>query len=180
MRDRIINEYFEWMSDLVCDEKYVKNVSYRKLLMHLHSTNFRYPLNIPNDGNRAGDGVGLRYKFACDRGYDNIGLYLKGPCSVLEMMVALAVRCEEHIMEDVDLGNRTGQWFWDMIDNLGLYQMSDDYFNKKEVTEAITRFLDRKYRDDGAGGLFTVPDCPYDLRNVEIWYQMCWYLNNFI
>lgn len=42
------------------------------------------------------------------------------PCSVLEMIIALAIRLEEHIMDDPDIGNRTGQWFWDMIVSLGL------------------------------------------------------------
>lgn len=180
MRDRILNEYFEWMSELVCDEKYITDKRYIKLLTYLHSTVFRYPTYIPHDGNRAEDGVGLRYRFAYERGYDDISAYLVGPCSVLEMMIALSIKCEEHIMEDLDIGDRKGQWFWNMIENLGLYSMDDEAFDKLYVSNVINRFLDRKYRDNGMGGLFTVPDCPYDLRNVEIWYQMCWYLNSYI
>lgn len=180
MHDRIVNEYFEWMSEFVCDEKHIKNVSYRKLLMYLHLTKFRYPASIPNDGNRAADGEGLRYRFAYERGYKDISTHLTGPCSVLEMMVALAIRCEEQIMGDPDAGDRTAQWFWDMIKNLDLYSMTDKAFNKTSASRILNRFLDREYYCDGSGGLFTVPNCPYDLRAVEIWYQMCWYLNSIL
>ena len=96
------------------------------------------------------------------------------------MMTALAVRCEEHIMTDPDVGNRTGQWFWQMITNLGLVDMTDSKFDRKYVDLVIQRFLDRTYEPDGKGGLFTIEHCPYDLRTVEIWYQLCWYLDKLI
>lgn len=113
-RDKIINEYFEWICKWVCDCKYSKRVSYRKLLMCLHNIEFTYL--IPEDVNRAIDGCDLRQRFSDEKGYGCL-LYdvLDNPCSVLEMMIALCIRLEEQIMDDPDIGNRTGQWFWDMI-----------------------------------------------------------------
>ncbi len=102
------------------------------------------------------------------------------PCSVLEMMIALAIRLEEHIMDDPEVGNRTGQWFWNMIVNLGLGSMNDSRFNKLYVQNIIHKFLEREYQPNGKGGLFTIEDCRYDLREIEIWYQACWYLDNII
>lgn len=93
------------------------------------------------------------------------------------MMIALAIRCEEHIMDDPDIGNRTGQWFWNMIVNLGLGSMNDSKFDRDYVEDIVQKFLDRKYSRNGDGGLFTVNRSRYDLRSVEIWYQMCWYLD---
>lgn len=180
MHDRIDNEYFEWMFELVSDKNYIRNRSYRKLLMYLHSTIFRHPSSVPNDGNRAEDGINLRERFAYEVGYRNVTDYLAGPCSVLEMMIALAIRCEEHIMDDPDIGDRTAQWFWDMIHSMGLYTMDDIAYSKAYTAKIVTKFLDRDYKCDGSGGLFTVPDCPYDMRVVEIWYQMCWYLNTIL
>ena len=174
--DRIKNEYFEWLVDLVSSNRYSKYISYRKLLMELHSIEFIF--SVPNDINRAKDGIYLRYRFSIDRD-DDISDYLDGPCSVLEMMVALAIRCEEDIMDDPRVGNRTGQWFWGMIVNLGLGSMTDENYDKKVVDDILRRFLDRKYAPDGKGGLFTV-DCGKDLRKVEIWYQMCWYLDSIV
>lgn len=176
--DDIINEYFEWMFDLVCRERYSKEISYRKLLMHLHNTEFRY--SLLRDENRAKDGEVLRYKFTYQRGYEGALVYLDDrPSSILEMMIALAIRCEE-FMDDTSIGDRTAQWFWGMITNLGLGSMTDDRFDKRSVAEILDRFLDRRYEPDGKGGLFRVRNCDRDLRKVEIWYQLCWYLDSIV
>lgn len=178
-RIEFVKAYFNWMYKLVCGTGgYSKKPSYRKLLRYLNSIDFQY--TIPRDGNRAEDGVDLRYRFAYEFDYENamVAEYLDDrPCSVLEMMIALALRCEEHIMDDPDEGDRTGQWFWEMIVNLGLGPMHDDQFDEDFVDSIIERFHDRTYGRNGEGGLFTVEHPLRDMRGVEIWYQMCWYLN---
>lgn len=174
-------DYFEWMYQLVCNEKYYKELSHRKLLRFLHNIEFTYILE--NDDNRAADGVNLRYRFGHDNGYDYslIELYLDTkPCSVLEMIVALAMRCEEQIMDDPEIGNRMGQWFWNMLVNLGIGTMNDSKFNARQVHDIIDIFLNREYRANGQGGLFIIDNPPKDLRKVEIWYQMHWYLNDIL
>ena len=175
----IVNEYFEWMYDRVCGDR---RTSYRRLLSHLHNIEFTYIL--PMDGNRAEDGIDLRYRF----GYENdipdsvIAACLDvEPCSVLEMMVALAIRCEEHIMSDPDIGDRAGQWFWTMLTNLGLAYMNDFKCDEDEVDIVISNLLHREYKRDGSnGGLFRFVNCDRDLRNVEIWYQAMWYLDDVL
>ena len=165
------NEYFDWMCQLVCNERYSRGLSYQKLLRHLHNIDFQYV--IPMDGNRAEDGIDLRYRFGYEKSYEGpmIASFLDNrPCSVLEMLIALAFRCEENIMNNPDVGNRMGQWFWNMIVNLGLGSMSDSRFNPKYTDDVIFRFMDRKYKRDGEGGLFTIEHCKYDMRSVEIWY----------
>jgi hypothetical protein len=94
------------------------------------------------------------------------------------MMVALAVRCEEWIMDDAAMGNRIGQWFWGMLNNLGLSSMNDSKFDRDYVDDAIARLLNREYEPDGRGGLFTVRNCDRDMRTVEIWCQLSWYLGS--
>lgn len=176
MKNRIENEYFEWLYNLVCDKKFADPISYRKLLAQLHSTVFIY--SIPKDSNRAEDGIDLRWKFGLSKGDMGLSDYIDGPCSVLEMIVALAIRCEEDIMDDPHIGDRTKQWFWKMITNLGLGSMTDDQFDRQYVSDCITTFLNREYEYDGRGGLFTIRNCDTDLRTVEIWYQLCWYLDS--
>jgi hypothetical protein len=182
LRDDIINDYFNWLFDLVCGKRFSNRISYKKLLTRLHSIEFTYIL--PNDQNRAEDGINLRYRYAITNGYEDsyqmILDYLDGPCSVLEMMVALAVYCEENIMDDPSVGNRTDQWFWGMITNLGLGSMVDSKFDRRFVDDTIYRFLDREYEPDGTGGLFRVRHSDRDLRTVEIWYQLCWYLDTIV
>lgn len=177
-RHELNNEYFQWMCQLV---KWPRRSNYSTLLSYLHSVDFEYI--IPMDGNRAEDGVELRYRFGYENDFDAplIASYLDDrPCSVLEMMVALALRCEEHIADDPDIGNRTGLWFWEMVKNLGLMSMRDNTFDEDYAEDIVTRFLNRDFKRDGRGSLFTVQNCEYDLRTVEIWYQMCWYLNDVL
>ena len=170
------NEYFEWLFSLACRDRYSDRISYRKLLMELHNIDFRY--SIPMDENRAKDGLDLRYRFSIERGYDE--RYIDAPCSVLEMILALSIRCEENIMDNTEYGNRTDQWFWDMITNLGLGSMYDSNYDKIYVRKTVERFLNRDYEPNGKGGLFTIRNCNRDLRQVEIWYQLNWYLNSIV
>lgn len=174
----IRDKYFEWMSELVCGDRFSKETSYRKLLKQLHRTEFRY--HIPRDVNRWEDGVSLRRRFA----YENSGIeyvedFMHGPCTVLEMMVALAIRCEEW-MDDTSMGDRTGQWFWRMIVSLGLGSMTDDRFDITYIEMVVDRFLDREYESNGKGGLFTIKNTDRDMRLYEIWFQMCWYLDSLM
>lgn len=179
-RHELNNKYFKWMCKLVSDKR-TRKLSYSKLLKTLHSIDFRYLIDM--DGNRAEDGIDLRYRF----GYENsleepiVALYLDDrPCSVLEMMIALAIRCEEQIMGDPDIGNKPEKWFWAMIENLGLIDMDDSHFDENYVYETVIRFLERKYDKYGSGGLFKLKNHYRDIRSVEIWYQMMWYLDDIL
>lgn len=180
-RNRIINEYFVWLSDLVCGERFAEGYSFSELLSLLHRIEFTYL--IPMDQNRAEDGINLRYRYAitsddCPYSVPDVLDALDGPCSVLEMMVALALRCEEDVMDDPGIGDRTRQWFWGMITNLGLGGQFDGNFNQSYIEEVVGRFLARDYAPDGQGSLFTVKYPPQDLRYVEIWVQLLWYLDD--
>lgn len=180
-RSELLELYFEWIYQLVMQ---VSNLpggrSYRKLFKYLNSIDFIY--SHPMDSNRVEDGIELRYRFAYEENIDQtiIASYLDDhPCSVLEMLVALSIRCEEAIMFDPDIGDRTAVWFWDMIKSLDLAGMSDAHFNQGYVDDVIFRFMNRDYLPNGRGGLFTIDNCTEDLRTVEIWYQLCWYLNTY-
>lgn len=177
---QIEKDYFEWMHDLVCGDIYTGDNSYRRLLEYLHGVVFTY--SIRKDGNRARDGVDLRFRFADgylpEYHYEEIAEMLPEPCSVLEMMIALAIRCEETIMDDPSYGNRMGQWFWKMVVSLGLGAMTDRRFDIQYVEKVVGRFLAREYEPDGRGGLFRIRDCEHDLRDVEIWIIMLWYLDS--
>lgn len=167
--------YFEWIYDLMCKDRFAKNITYRKLFTFLHDAEFVYL--IPNDENRAADGISLRYRYSLIRDREDLEYCLAGPCSVLEMMVALAIRCEETIMFDPEKGDRTAQWFWCMIASLGLNSMNDDNYNEWLVNDVITRFLNREYDYDGKGSLFTIRGWNRDARDAEIWHQLMAYLN---
>ena len=179
MRDSFKDLYFEWLCGLIYDNKLSESYSCKKLLYHLHDIEFTYML--PRDRNRAEDGIELRYRFVVSEEYqdmcDDILYELSGPCSVLEMMIGLAIRCEDQFMDDPSIGDRTSQWFWGMVVNLGLGSIFDFRYDRRFVEDVIAKFLRREYEPDGSGGLFTIRHCGRDLRSVEIWKQMCWYLD---
>lgn len=175
--NRLENEYFEWMYNLVCG---IKKVSYRKLLYFLHTIPFYYLIEM--DDNRACDGVNLRYRFGNQMGYHiaEIAATLDNrECSVLEMMVALANRIEESIMDNPEYGDRTGEWFFAMLGSLGISNQNDDIFDEDYVKKTITILLERLYEANGRGGLFTVKEPRRDMRSVEIWMQAMWYLHEY-
>ena len=107
IEDKVKSDYFNWMYDMMCDGRFAKTITYRQLFEFLHDVEFTY--FIPHDENRAKDGIALRYRYCLLHNCKNLEYCLDGPCSILEMMVALAIRCEENIMSDPDKGDRTAQ-----------------------------------------------------------------------
>ena len=67
-----------------------------------------------------------------------------------------------------------------MLVSLGLGSMSDARFDPVRVDEILDRFMDHDYEPDGKGGLFTIRNPRFDMRSMEIWYQMNCYLNEII
>lgn len=180
-REAVRDDYFDWMYHMVTDGRYDGPNSYRRLLRYLHNCDF--VCSMKSDKDRVYDGTSLRHRFAirCDKyPYNYIEQSLDGPCSVLEMMVALAIRCEETIMSDAKLGDRTAFWFWKMINTLGLGGMTDNNYDEIHVDWTVCKFLDRDYEPDGTGGLFKVRGTKYDFRRMTIWKQMCCFLDTMI
>lgn len=165
--------YFNWLCDLIKP----RFGSYNLLLEYLDRVAFNY--TIPPDANREEDGINLRYRFGQENGYDDITVcnYLDNrPCSILEMMVALCIRCE-NIMEDLDVGVQYARWFSVMLSSLNLLDMTDEFFDLSKVNYIIEQFQSRTYLRNGSGGLFTTNQPNIDMRALEIWDQMSVYLN---
>lgn len=119
------DEYFNFLIKKIGPD--IKHSSFRELLTKLYRTDFTWTFR--EDRRRALDGVQLRYRLFSDQAL----LLADMPASVLEVIVGIAVRCEETIMDDPRYGDRTGQWFWGMISSLGLSDMTDDNYNEYEI-----------------------------------------------
>lgn len=171
---KLENDYFNWLYFIMNNDIPDEIASFRKLFRHLHRVEFTYI--IPKDYNRARDGLDLRYRYGLENHIKDAEDRILGPCSVLEMMIALALRCEETIMDNPKYGNRTRQWFWQMIRTLGLNGMTDVSYDEERVERALHIFLNREYCSDGRGGLFRVRYTDCDMRKLEIWLQ----LNNYL
>lgn len=175
MRD----EYFNWLCQIILDDRHSLR-AYGRLLAYLLDCRFEY--TIPMDGNRAADGVNLRYQFGSECRYSQAAIAYEldiFDCSVLEVMVALAMRIENDYMDNDNYGNRVPYWFWTMVESLGLSFMAEPHFDREAADFIVRRFLNRDYESNGRGGLFTIMEPSRDMRSVEIWYQMCEYLNQY-
>lgn len=178
MKNQIRDDYRNWLIGLACSWCAIKG-NYTQLMEYLYSQPFvpRYA----NDNNRMQDGFEMRFHFIELSGnpnytYHDVYKYLNEDCNMLEMMTALAQRCEDHIMGDPDIGDRSGVWFYNMIANMHLDQMTDENFDILKVSRAVENVIDHHYARNGDGGLFSVRNPDIDMRNAEIWYQMNWYL----
>lgn len=171
MNPASLSKYLHNIIRLVYDNRFGK--PYNELMYYLYSREFTW--TIPMDINRAKDGLALREKYGYPESPDN---GYSEPCSVLEMLIALACRIENQLKTNYEEGDRTGQWFWIMITNLGLNEMDDEHFNSEVAEFMVNRFLNRDYKFNGEGGALFVVDNPgRDMREVEIWFQMNWYIS---
>jgi hypothetical protein len=169
MMDNLEEEYFLWLC-----EKIDCRASWKSALRSLHEEEF-YSL-VPNDDNRGLDGIELREGFAREVGIKDISvdwLYvLNQPCSVLEMLIALAERMDYILFDPINgEENQTSRYFWLLIKNLKLKQQPG---RNKPI---ISRLLERRYAPSGVGGLFPLSGSDRDQRGVEIWYQMMNYIS---
>jgi len=172
MFNELRNRYFKWLESFVA---HIDDLSPNEedLLEELYATPYEYSSICPNDSNRKIDGYELRQRFIdeCHETQEKLK-WISGPCSVLEMLVALADRCEKDIMYDPNYGDRTSEWFWTMLHNLGIQSNSSE----KDVAERLQRWMNREYGFNGYGGLFPLEDAGEDQSKVEIWYQMNTYM----
>ena len=68
-----------------------------------------------------------------------------------------------------------------MIENLDLMDMIDGYIDLDKIYENIETFMFRRYDKDGSnGGIIVIPRCHRDLTNMELWNQMCLYLDEMM
>ncbi len=168
----LVEEYHQWLLDFIRLGDYCDR--YERLLIFLSGRRFTW--FVDHDDNRAEDGFALRLKFSDEDFWTS---RMPSRCSVLEMMIALSMRCED-VVYDPDEGDRTAIWFWTMIDNLGLMEMDNRRFDREYCDEVLDCLLDRRYEKNGRGGLFHVRDPKVNMRKSEIWYQMnTWIIENF-
>ncbi len=167
----IRKEYLKWLCSLVHGGE-----KWSFLWNKLH--NMAFVWLIPMDENRAEDGKYLRYLFGLELSEQGISAeeieeILDGPCSVMEFLVGLARRIEEDIMYDVDKEDRTYEWFWEMIRNLGLDIYDDEHYSEARVDDIVNRFMSRKYKKNGVGNVFKW-DGKHGtkIRNFDIWSQV--------
>lgn len=157
-----------------------KSDMYIGLLDLLYETPFRWV--IKSDKNRAADGIDWRWMFCqeCDYDLNELNELIGDDCTVLEMLVGLAFKVANDVVGDIYKGDRTPDWFWRFIKNLGLDGCYGDYLPVEFRVHAmakLNKWMNRDIGYDGSGGLFPLKNPPGDERKVEIMYQMYAYVH---
>lgn len=154
---------------------------YGKLMDHLHRTIFTW--TIERDENRAEDGMKYRTEFWSSLGGnapENLkNSLLNKPCSVLEMLIGLAIRVENEYIGDPE-NPHPEVFFWEMCCNLGLDEFKNKGFSAKKCgncDKKLLTWLKRNHNSDGFGSIFPIKNTERDLKNVEIWSQCMEYLS---
>lgn len=167
--------YFNWL----CERIGVCDLPISFLAKQLYETNFTS--FIHGDENREKDGLNLRYLFF-DEFRDIDGTEIYPYCNMLEMLIALAERWDRQYMYDPEYGNRSDEWFRQMLRNLGVDKFTDwnwDEDAQYEIKMILDTFLTRQYNYDGSGGgLFQINTPFRDQRTIEIWDQLGDYIND--
>lgn len=163
--------YFTWLYSQVASVE-VANPSktYWRLLKRLYTKEFLW--FIDRDDNRSEDGKELRHEFIDDEGLEDVDQHwLDLGCSMLELIIGLSRRLS---FED---DGEPRDWFWLLIENLGLEDYNDNAFMpEEEVDEVLNDVIFRTYKRNGRGGLFPLKRSTEDQRKVEIWYQLSAYI----
>lgn len=164
--------YFEWLYDRV------KGVYYDELLKKLYNRPF-YIDKSDRDYSRVVDGLKLRAEFNAQHPKYKVSKSRK--CSFLEVLIAMAARFDDEIMYEEKYGDRSIDWFWCFIDNMGLSHATDSNWNHhwdRFVDDKCSAIINRDYKKNGVGGLFTIRNHPNDdIRMIPLWTQLNWWLD---
>ena len=110
----------------------------------------------------------FKYGIYCD-------FYLPEWASFLEVMVALARRtCESTFYGEEE--PCSSSIFWEMVENADMDSLENGSFSLVNFENKSDQLVARKYRKDGFGSFFVTRREEFDMRKIEIWYQMSIFL----
>lgn len=162
-----MSDYIHWVSKDKLGLSDKETHKYQYLVSTL--TNVEFIWRHPMDENRAIDGLDLRSDFEYETGeYLDNSSGLMPHCTFFEMLAALAIRCENQLMRNLSVGDRTSKWFFEFLDNLGLL---DEKLTTDEIISIVEKFMDGKL------DMFPLQSKGIIQKNEQIWKQLSAYIN---
>lgn len=170
-----LTNYMRWLvtdSGLGLDRS-INIDNYSCLLATLQNTDFRFS---SKDRPRVDDAFDLRSVYIDMIKNEFVGdpdERVFGCVSVLELLVAFAIRVDMEIVGDP--GNpRPDILFFDWIKNLGIWIEDGNWTVEKSnnVIKKLSKWMDRDYKDDGKGSIFPLKSVTFEFSKTDIWRQM--------
>ena len=175
---RETEQYYDWLYKIVCGEWEPRNLSFHRLLMYLFNRDYIPACEM--DICRATDGTSLRYRFASENDipYERINMAFQGvPCSMLEMMVALAIHSRGAHHGRPQHGQPCGTVVLEHDRQPGSGCHGRHPFQRRARRTDPGPVYGSGLQPNGAGGLFTITRTSIDMRTIDIWYQLMNWLN---
>jgi hypothetical protein len=170
MPEPIDGLYFNWLRAKVVDHRWPTHM-YLDLLKILYGTEFVWTLI--GDKNREDDGLELRLDFLRESRVESEPYWFESPCSVLEVLLALAKRAE--FVTEMPVKD----WFWVFLTNLRLDGCRTVSRSEKLLVDrALETWMFRIYDPSGYGGLFPMREPKEDQTQLELWYQFNRYIDD--
>lgn len=179
LRRGLYKDYFDWVYNFEMDYTDQEYIVLDELNRIQYVTTYKAPLDV----DRVTDARDLRERFLDEKGYPS---YFKEKffddmmVTVLEVMVAFAIRIDRDVMGDPDYPDLTAPlWFWTMVKNVN-FRLEDCPEESKlrfSVDYKMDQIMDQKYSYYGDGGFFRVENPKRDMRKTDIWMQMQWYMS---
>lgn len=160
--------YFNSLIKIVSKRHKTDIANHMAVLKNMYNTTFK--AYIAMDENRIDDAYSFRRQYCIDNNIPFIGEVADQAPSILEVLIALSVRLERDCFgygED----QHPEHWFWDIMRNLGLIDITDAHYSEVVVDVILTKFLTRDYAPDGNGGAFPLKKPFSDQTKVDLWKQ---------
>lgn len=133
--DLIRNNYLIHITDKFIDDE---TCIYKSLIRKLLSIEYQH--NVINK-DRYDDVVIYRKNYLIDNNISNEYILNKYRVSVLEVLIVLSIRVENEIMCSEKYGDRSCQWFWAMLQYIGLTVFHDDCYDANQVMNIVYNWM---------------------------------------
>jgi hypothetical protein len=185
-RDDYEDAYYSWLlrrASIPVKSKSDAGNKYSLLLSYLYSKMFSW--SHPMDENLSVNGLNLRNKFVSEnpkyKDFATVVPMSLTHCTMLEIMVELAVACDNAITDPGD-ATQANKWFWIMIKSMGLDGLTNEHFDVMVADSIVEICIKREFEPNGEGSFFCVNGpVDDDFRNLSIWAQFLAYIrcNNY-
>lgn len=136
MNELVIEAYKKYLKNIIVDGEFC---CYDILLERLDLIPYE-PNRLNTD--RYEDAEQLRIDYGVDNNIKEVLSYFEDtPITVFEVLVALSIRLEKKVVPNNKKGDRTSQWFWALINDIGLGKQDDNHWDLNIIDKVIKEWM---------------------------------------
>lgn len=176
-----LRDYHNWIISLVDSEDHYLAREYSQLMGFLDDYSFKWVLKLDED--RAKDGIQLRKEYDFEYSRGDISIYdelFDVPCSVLEMLVALSLRCYDEFLSGFDVKKVTPhKVFLHILTSLDLFSETNNRFSYEKCVKNVKSFIEKLHVNGRYLTVFKIDPKVANPHKMELWWQMQRYIDSY-